>query len=696
MSWKKRILLATVSGSLLLVILCLVGYALTVVPPPSKLVTAQTTVISYSDGSEIARVGAQNRVLVKIDQVSDPAQKAVLAAEDRGFYTEPGISPRGIGRALFTNLKGGGGVQQGGSTITQQYAKNAFLSSERTYTRKLKEVFLAIKLSRTQSKSQILEDYLNTIYFGRGANGIEAASRKYFDVSAKDLTVAQSAVLASSIRSPAGYDPAKHPERARQRWDYVLDGMVKKGWLADADRRAAVYPKVLPPSAGGTSNDRSGPKGYLIGQVEDELDQNATLKDLVAAGGLTIRTTVDKKAQAAAVKAMAAAIPLAKSQADPVGALVSIQPGDGAVRAYVGGQTGNGGTDYAGGSTFKRQPGSSFKPYTLATALGQGTSLDTRLDGSTPQQICGQPVKNDEGDPPLGQTDLVTGLQLSVNTVYFRLACEVGPMKVAATAHAAGIPDAVPLQGADGSVGAGIALGIYEVHVIDQASGYATFAAGGKAAKPYFIQQVLSGGKTVYQAKPSTSQAFSADVAADATAAMQAVVEPPGTGTRAKLDGRPTAGKTGTTSKNVDAWFCGFTPQLATAIWVGRPDQGPLRGVLGLSGGISGGRVPAAIFKAYMDEALAGQPVLAFPPRAGVGTASSAPSLPPTASASPSVRATPSARPTSSAVPTGGPTTLPTVLPSVSVGPSSRPSPSIGGVGLPAASPQGQGPSPGP
>ena len=482
-SWKKW-LLGVLGGGLLLLIAGVVAlYTLTEVPAPNKLATAQATAITFSDGSEMARIGAQNRILVTIDQISDPAQKAVLAAEDRGFYSEPGISPKGIFRALLTNLKGGGGVQQGGSTITQQYAKNAFLTSERTYTRKLKEVFIAVKLSRTQTKGQILEDYLNTIYFGRGANGIEAAARQYFGVSAKDLTVAQAAVLASSIRSPSGYDPQRYPAKAADRWNYVLDGMVKKGWLSAADRSAAVYPSVLAISAGPASNDLSGAKGYIVSKVEDEIDQNATLKDLMVAGGLTIATTIDKTAQAAAVAAVNAAVPLAKTQSDRVGALVSIQPGDGAVRAYVGGQTGNRGTDYAGGTTFLRQPGSSFKPYALAAALTKGLPLSTQLDGSSPQQICGQPIKNDEGDPPLGQTDLVRAMQLSVNTVYFRLACENGPKNIADLAHAAGIPGSVPLQDAKkGVVGAGIALGIYEVHVIDQAAGYATFAAGGQAA----------------------------------------------------------------------------------------------------------------------------------------------------------------------------------------------------------------------
>ncbi len=209
---------------------------------------AQSTVIRYEGGEELARLGT-NRQLVALADISEPAQKAVLAAEDRGFYSEPGISPKGIARALFTNVRGGG-VSQGGSTITQQYAKNAFLTSERTYTRKVKEVFISLKMTREKSKEQILEDYLNTIYFGRGAYGIDAASRAYFGpaATAKTLTPAQAAVLASSIRSPAGYEPTKHADKAQERWTYVLDGMVSEGWLSPSDRAAATYPAVLPPT----------------------------------------------------------------------------------------------------------------------------------------------------------------------------------------------------------------------------------------------------------------------------------------------------------------------------------------------------------------------------------------------------------------------------------------------------------------
>jgi membrane peptidoglycan carboxypeptidase len=619
-SWKKKLAAAAGAALGLLILLFLAGYALTPLPAaPSVEATSQATVIQYAGGQELGRVGSQNRQLVTLDAVSDPAQKAVLAAEDRGFYTEPGISAKGILRALFTNVRGGGGIQQGGSTITQQYAKNAYLNQNRTYTRKVREMFLALKLSRKLSKDQILENYLNTIYFGRGASGIEVASKTYFNRSAKNLTVAQAAVLAATIRSPAAYDPTRHPQRARERFRYVLDGMVKKGWLSPAERAAVRYPTVLAPGKGGgsTANDRTGWKGYILDQVEEELARNGFPEDELNRGGLTVQTTIRRSAQQAAVQAVTDAVPPVKDPKDqhsPQAALVSVGPGTGEVWAYYGGSVGVGGIDFAAGDD-PRQPGSSFKPYVLATALEQGKGLGTRYDGSSPQQICGQDISNDEGDPALGRTDLVKGLALSVNTVYFRLACDVGPTKVRDLAHRAGITASLTQ---DGGTAAGIGLGIYEVSVLDQAAGYATFAARGVHAETHFVKAVRSGKHVIYGAKSHHEQAFGEDVAADATYAMQQVVQD-GTGTRARLDGRPVAGKTGTTQDNKDAWFCGFTPQLATAVWVGRQDHKPLKGELGVSGGVYGGTVPAQLFKQYMDATLDGQKVEDFPPRANVG-----------------------------------------------------------------------------
>jgi membrane peptidoglycan carboxypeptidase len=678
LSWPKRVLALAGGGFLLLVVLMVLGFLFTSVPTPNKIATDQSTTVTYISGSPIGVLG-KNRQIVPLKDVSKDAQHAVLAAEDRDFYSEPGISLKGIGRALFKNVSAGG-VQQGGSTITQQYAKNAFLTQERTFTRKIKEVFIAVKMSQTVSKDQILEDYLNTIYFGRGAYGIQSAARTYFRTDASKLTAAQAAVLASSIRSPAGYDPQRHKAEAKARWDFVLDGMVKKGWLSEADRPNA-YPQVWPRS---TDAAFPGTLDYVKSQVIAELGKHGFDEGVIESGGLMVKTTLDRKAEEAAIKAEQEQVEAkaGDSKNPPVSALVSIQPGTGRVVAYYGGK--GGGFDYA--SDGRVLPGSSMKPYVLATALSQGKSLKTRYDGSSPQTVCGQVVHNDEGDPPFGSIDLATGLQYSVNTVYLHLACDVGPKKVQELAHKAGLgPD--PLDG-EGSVSAQIALGSggYGVRPIDQADGYATFAALGAQADPYFVEAVyrVRNGKPdtkhpIYQHKQKKTSAFSQDVAADATSAMVKVVQG-GTGTNAQLSGRPTAGKTGTTSNNTNAWFCGFTPQLATAVWIGNAHGGTV--TLGGKKGIYGGTVPAKIFKQYMDAALEGEPVKDFPKAANTGTAGTS---------TPTVTATPTA--TATATPTTAvtkPPVVPTSPPAVpTVAPTSAP-PSEPPTQAPSATPPQQ------
>jgi membrane peptidoglycan carboxypeptidase len=609
--WGRVLLLGFLAC--LLAVVAVVGtiYARTDIPAPNAEATAATVRILYDDGSEMGRVGAQNRIPVSLDEVPEHVQRAVLAAEDRGFYTEPGISPRGIARALLTNVRGGG-VSQGGSTIAQQYAKNAFLTSERTYSRKVKEAFIALKMSRTLEKDQILEDYLNTIYWGRQASGIGVAARTYFgtdDVST--LTVAQGAVLAASIRSPGNYDPTEDPERAKARWEYVLDGMVERGWLTEQERAAQVYPAVLAPGQGPRNNDLSGPKGHVIRQVQAELAARGFDEQRLSDGGLVVQTTIRKAAQDAAVTAVQDVTGAAPGEDGLQGALVSVQPGSGEVWAYYGGATGTG-FDFAHNSGTGRQPGSTFKPYVLATALSQGMSLRTRLDGNDEKEFPGipRPIENFGGNS-WGRVDLVEATRRSVNTAYYQLGLEVGPAEVAKTAHTAGIPVETPLANADGTVEGGISLGTYEVQVMDQAVGFATFANKGVPVRAFMVREVRRGDEVLFTSEVEAGPAaFSEDVAADATYAMQQVLTR-GTGRAAQLDGdREAAGKTGTSSDNKDAWFVGFTPQLSTAVWLGYADPRTIT-VDGVE--VTGGGLSSRIWKSYMEPALAGQPEVELP-----------------------------------------------------------------------------------
>ena len=621
---QKVLLVLGALGILFLVGLAGVAFAIARVPLPEPISTAQTTILYYSDGkTELGRVGAENRTDIPFEKVPEHIRQAVLAAENRDYYSEPGISPRGMFRALFSNVRGNS--TQGGSTITQQYAKNAFLSQERTWSRKLREIAISIKLDRTYSKDHIFELYLNQIYYGRGAYGLQAAANAYFGKRAENLTVAEGAVLAASIRSPAAYDPLQHPERAQARWRYVIDGMVKKGWLEEAAAAQLKYPQPGTVSSN-KNNDLNGPKGYIINYVKDELAAKAAIpQDAVSVGGYRITTTIVKPLQDAAIEAVHERL---DDPEDPAAALISVEPRSGAIKAYYGGREGNGKLDFARQPV--RQPGSSFKPYVLAAALEDGISLRSRFNGNSGLEIDGYPkeIENFGGDS-YGRVDLLEATQKSINTAYVELAKEVGPKKVADLARRAGIPgpddgDGKVTLGGD-SPGIGIGLGIYEIHPIDQAVGFATFANGGIRTEPFMVQRVVQGGETLYTAKVESERAFPADVAADAVYAMERVVQA-GTGTAADLGRHPVAGKTGTTQDNKDSWFAGFTApddsgegQLATAVWLGFPQPKPMIGVAGVPGQVTGGSAPARIWRAYMDVAMEDAPVGEFPEPEFVG-----------------------------------------------------------------------------
>ncbi|CAB4553315.1 unannotated protein [freshwater metagenome] len=597
------------AGSVLLVF----SYFTVQIPDPNSYVTSQATILTYDDGSEFARIGAQNRTSVPLGKIPLDLRHAVLAAENRNFYKEHAISPTGIIRALFNMARGG--AVQGGSTITQQYAKTAFLTPDQTIKRKIKELIIAIKLENTMTKDEILESYLNTIYFGRGAYGVETASQIYFGKSVRDLTLRQSAVLASVLRSPGYYDPGLrdgNAERLAARYRYTIRGMVSAGWADKKLLNNLEMPAVQPRSKTGIL---AGPKGYLVAAVQKELNQLGFPDEKLLVGGLRVTTTLNKKAQEAAVLAVSKQAPK-KAPDDLHIGLAAVRPGTGAILAMYGGP------DYVerqlnNATQGITQAGSSFKPFALAAALEAGISVDTVWNGQSPQTFDdnGKPyLVANYGKKSYKNLTLLEATEKSVNTVYVPLGIAVGPEKVIDAARRAGIPEKVEMVPTPSVV-----LGVASPHVLDVANAYATFAAEGIYAKPFLVVEVGSrNGGLLYKANPQGQEVFAKEVMADLTYALQSVVKF-GSGFAAQKLGRPAAGKTGTSQENSSAWWNGYTPQIAASVAFYRDDSTEsLRGIGGMRT-LTGGSFPARIWTEFMKGALAGEPVLDFPEPVFIG-----------------------------------------------------------------------------
>ena len=598
-----------VAGSTLFAI----AYFTVSIPDPNAYVNSQATIIQYANGQEIGRIGAQNRTIVSLTKIPLHLREAVMAAEDRDFYTNKAFSPIGILRALKNNLLGGS--LQGGSTITQQYAKTAFLTADRTIQRKIKELIIAIKLENQLSKDEIFENYLNTIYFGRGSYGVQTASLQYFNRTADQLTVSQAVVLASILRSPGLYDPAFNKEnrpRLENRFVYVIKGMVEKGWLTEKEAAKLKIPYIAPRA---TSGSLSGPKGHVIEAVRKELIKFGFTEDQIMVGGLVVKTTLVQQAQQAAVDAVNKQAPTKAPDNLHIG-LVAIRPGTGEIIAMYGGK------DYLtrqlnDATQAIAQAGSTFKPFALIAGLEQGIPLTSMWNGDSPQTFddAGKPypVAN-YGLEGWGQISLLKATASSVNTVFVPLGVKVGPDNVVDAARRAGIPESVAMMPTPSVV-----LGVASPKVIDVASAYATFAANGIYAKPYLISQVLgSNNGVLYEGRPQTQEVFAADVMADLTYALKNVVTS-GSGFAALKLGRPAAGKTGTSQSNASAWFSAYTPQLAASVALFRDDATQsLKGVGGLAT-VTGGSFPARIWTAFMKGALKGEPTLDFPAPSNIG-----------------------------------------------------------------------------
>ena len=601
-----------------LVVVVLVGLAIaafaiavarTSVPSPNEVAKSEATIVFWSDGvTELGRLGDATRRSVDLADIPLPVQQAVLAAEDRSFYEHGGVSPVGLVRALVNNLRGGS--IQGGSTITQQYAKNAYLTQERSWERKAKELLLAFKLETVVSKESILNDYLNTIYFGRGAYGVEAASIAYFGKPASELGVEEGAVLASIIRSPNGLAPEKNLPALKARWSSVLDAMVDQGWLTPADRQGARFPEI---SAMKAANRLGGQTGFLLNAVTSELVDLGFDETEIQRGGLRITSTFDRGAQTAAQQAVRRAGPKTGTEGLRIG-LASVRPGTGEVVAMYGGrdfiadQINNATQPFA-------QAGSTFKPFALAAATEAGITLKSVWNGASPSTIQGYTLTN-YGDKSFGDVTLVKATELSINTAYVNLEATIGVPAVADAALRAGIPTSTPGLGL-GNLNLTFVLGTASPSGLDVANAYATFAAQGVRATPTFIREVRGPNSgLLYARTPRLAKAFSPDVANTVSYALLRVVRN-GTAFAARSIDRPAAAKTGTTDDNKSAWFAGYTPDLATAVLMAKEDSSGLPVSLSGTGGlrtVTGGSFPADIWSMYMKNALADTPVRDFPP----------------------------------------------------------------------------------
>ncbi len=586
------------------------------IPDPNAYVNSQSTIIQYADGSEIGRIGSENRTVVTLAEIPLHVRNSVMAAEDRSFYSNRAISPIALAAAVWDNLitlgKG-----RGGSTITQQYAKTAFLTPERSIQRKVKELVISIKLENQFTKDEIFENYLNTIYFGRGSYGVQTASQVYFGTTVDKLTIAQAAVLASILRSPGLYDPGFKEEnlpRLENRFKYVIDGLVDEGWLSEEKSAKIKFPIINPRV---TSGALAGPKGYVISWVERELNQLGFTDEQLMIGGYIIKTTLVKNAQEAAVAAVSKEAPSKAPENLHIG-LVAIKPGTGEILAMYGGQ------DYLkyqfnAATQGITSGGSSFKVFTLVAALEEGIPLSSVWNGDTPKVyddgIGRAYVVNNYGEQSMGDMSLLTAMEKSVNTIFVPLGMKAGLEKVVDVARRAGVPDSVEMIAAPS-----VSLGAASPHVIDLANAYATFAAQGVYAKPFIINEVQGPNKGIlYQGRIQAQEVFRKDVMADLTYALSRVTT---SGTAAVVGSRvarPTAGKTGTSNDNASAWFNGYTPEVAASVAFYRDDATQsLNGIGGLTS-VTGGSFPARIWAEFVKGYLKNTPVQEFPVPAYIG-----------------------------------------------------------------------------
>jgi penicillin-binding protein 1A len=569
----------------------------------------QNSFIYAADGSLLGSIPAEkNRQPMSLEKMSPAVIDATIAIEDRRFWSHVGIDASGVLRAAFKNLEAGR-IVEGGSTITQQLVRNLYIGNDRSFTRKAKEACLALKLDAKWDKERILETYLNQVYFGNHAYGIEAAAQTYFSKRAKRLWLAEAALLAGLPQAPSVFDPFNRPGEAVERRNDVLRAMLDAGYIDVRQyekavaaplrlKRGELYTKIREP--------------YFFSYVRDLLIKEYGVST-VRSGGLKVYTTIIPRFQRYAIRAIKQTLPYRE---DPASAIVSIDPKTGAIRAMTAVAPQRKNLQFNLAAQGRRQAGSAFKTFVLAEAIEEGIDPSATNYLSAPFRWQPDPTCDESDDPNcvwevatysnsyLGPVDITRATLASDNTVYARLTLDVGPENVVEIAHRMGIK--TKLQPV-----ASVGLGSNSVSVLEMASAYATLAAGGVYSEPLAIRKVvLANGNTDDEAgwgKPKRERVFSDGVAYEVTKILEQNIQA-GTGTGAAI-GRPAAGKTGTTENNADAWFVGYTPQLATAVWVGYPNaQIEMSSVHGIA--VAGGTFPATIWNLFMSSALAQADVL--------------------------------------------------------------------------------------
>ena len=578
-----------------------------------------TTFLFDRKGRVIRKLYVEHRIPVSIDEIPRVMQEAIIAVEDANFEKHRGFDPLAILRAAWVDLRHGS-VVQGGSTITQQLAKNAFLTHERTLARKVKEVIWAVQLERRYSKEEILEAYLNEIYFGEGAYGVEAAAQTYFGKSARDLTLAEAALLAGLVRSPTGYNPFRYPDRARARRNYVLDRMVEVGYISP---RRAEEAKAQPLGVVRRERPREQARYFVDYVVQQLLERYG--KEMVYGGGLRVYTSLDLDMQQAAEQALQRALENRVLKTDeqglrqPQGAIVALDPQTGDILAMVGGR-GDANDFYNRAVLAVRQPGSAMKPFIWAAAMDAGWTpatilVDQPREYTLPNGEIWRP-ENYDGEFK-GPMTLREALEQSRNLVAIQLLEQVGPATAIRYARQMGITTLLE-RGEPNDLHLALALGglTRGVRPLELAAAYGVLASGGVYSRPRAILQVEDAqGRVLDRFPPQQKVVLSEVTAYLVTDMLRGVIESPdGTGRRARIVGRPAAGKTGTTQNNTDVWFVGYTPDLVAAVWVGNDIPEPLQfGSVTLGSGFA-----AQIWGEFAREALREVPPRDFPEPPGI------------------------------------------------------------------------------